>query len=118
MSGNDFNVLPSELSELYNLEELFLNDETNFDLEKSIEVLNKLPKLKYLHLENDHLKNLPPNTKSLFHLERLYLSNNEFKKIPYEIKNINSLKYVDLHNNHFPLNKLNDYKEYGIKIDF
>jgi Leucine-rich repeat (LRR) protein len=79
LSGNDFKVLPTSFSNLGNLEELFINEYKNFQLEKNILILSKLPNLAVLHLENDGLKSLPKNTSDLSHIESLYLNNNEFK---------------------------------------
>lgn len=119
LSGNDFTTLPKSFSKLTNLQELYLNDEKNFVLEKSLNVLNPLPNLKILHLENDNLKKLPKNFSKLDHLETLFLNNNSFTEIPTEIKGINTLKFVDLHDNKLKSNYQNAEAEgFGYKIKF
>jgi Leucine-rich repeat (LRR) protein len=85
LSGNDFTTLPKSFSELYNLEELFLNDEKKFNLNANIDIISFLPRLKILHLENDSLLKLPKNIFKLNHLEKLFLNSNSFSEIPDEL---------------------------------
>ena len=119
LSGNDFKVLPSTFSNLINLEELFINDDKYFKLDKNIPILSQLPKLTSLHLENDGLKSLPKNTPSLTHIEFLYLNNNEFEEVPMELKDLGSLKYLDLHDNKLGIPpKEIENKNFGYKINF
>ncbi len=101
------------------MEELFLNDETNINLEKNIEILSRLPALKILHLEHDHLKRLPKNMSSLTHLEVLFLNENEFKHIPDEVYGIKTLMLLDIENNKIktPIHR-DDPESFGFKIKF
>ena len=119
LSGNDFEILPSSFSKLKNLQELFLNDDKNFQFNKSIQILSRLPNLKSLHVDNDNLKKLPQKITLLTHLEKLYLNNNHFKAIPVEIKGLRNLTYVDFHHNDYKP-KLDQTLNFGngIRINF
>ena len=118
-SGNDFKILPTTFSGLSNPQELYLNDEKNFQFDKNIPILSKLPNLKSLHLENEGLKKLPKNIFQLKNLESLYLNNNHFKQMPLEIKGLQNLKFLDTHNNKFGLpNQFNHDSGFGPKIRF
>ncbi|MCZ8198230.1 MAG: leucine-rich repeat domain-containing protein [Flavobacterium sp.] len=118
LSGNDFTILPEEFSNLTNLEEIYLNDEKNMNLPKTLSILAKLPKLKSLHLENDNLSKLPSEILLFKNLENLYLNQNNFKKIP-EIQSLDHLKYLDLKDNNIKP-ELQDMKNlnFGFKINF
>jgi Leucine-rich repeat (LRR) protein len=118
LSGNDFKVLPSTFIGLVNLQELYLNDEKNFKLEKNIPVLSALPNLKSLHLENDGLKVLPSNILQLSHLETLYLNNNRFKEVPKQVKGIRSLQFLDIHENKWQIVPAGPNENFGIRIRF
>lgn len=117
LSGNDFKLLPESLSELENLEEIFLNDEKYMDLENSLLIIKNLPKLKILHLERDNLQEIPRNLIYLYNLEKLYLNDNSFKTVPTEVKELKHLNYIDLSNNKYRLNNPNLQEQgFGIKV--
>jgi Leucine-rich repeat (LRR) protein len=118
LSGNDFKVLPASFKGLVNLQELYLNDEKNFQLEKNIPVLSALPSLKSLHLENDGLKTLPGNILALSHLESLYLNNNKFKQVPKQVKGMKNLNYLDIHENKLQIVPAGSSDNFGIRIRF
>ena len=119
LSGNDFKILPSTFSNLSNLQELFVNDDKYFQLNKNIVILSEMNNLKSLHLENDGLKKLPTAIFQLNNLESLYLNNNKFNQVPVEIKKIKKLKFLDFHeNNYKPSLNPNTDIGFGIKINF
>lgn len=99
LSGNDISTLPRFMKKLKNLEEVFLNDETNLSVSQSLSVLNRLPKLRSLHMENDGLVELPENLFKLKSLEQLYLNNNKIEELPRNIKLPEGLKLIDLQMN-------------------
>jgi Leucine-rich repeat (LRR) protein len=119
LSGNDFKELPPTFVNLTNLEELFLNEERNLKLEKSIPILSQLPSLRLLHLENNALKKLPKNVFMLNRIESLYLNKNRFSELPQELKSLKNLNFVDFHDNEPPLPMQELQTErFGIKIGF
>ena len=119
LSGNDFKTLPKSFTNLVNLQELFLNDEKNFVLDKNLMVLKNISSLKILHLENDSISELPNSFYKLNQIEVLYLNNNNFKSLPLELKNLKNLKYLDIHDNKskFDIQELQK-QGFGFKINF
>jgi Leucine-rich repeat (LRR) protein len=119
LSGNDFDVLPTTFRNLTNLQELFLNDDQNFNFKKSIPILGALPNLRSLHVENDGLKSLPKKIYKISHLESLYLNNNQFRQFPVELKGLKNLQYLDFQNNMLraPAQEM-PIKNFGLKVDF
>lgn len=103
LSGNDFKVLPPTFVNLINLQELFINDDKYFNLDKNMDLLSSFPKLNSLHIENVGLKSLPETLFKLERVESLYLNNNQFKELPVELKGLKNLKFVDIHDNKFML---------------
>ncbi|MFV8354799.1 leucine-rich repeat domain-containing protein [Flavobacterium sp. XS1P32] len=118
LSGNDFDMLPSDFSNLKLLEEVRLNDESRMDLPQTLNVLAKLPILKSLYLENDHLKTLPSELLKIKNLEYLFLGNNQIEKVPV-LKELDHLKFLDLKDNKIKTD-LQDMKNlnFGFKVNF
>ena len=120
LSGNDFEILPQSFSCLENLSEIYLKDEKKMNLDKSLLVIENLPNLRILRLENENLKEIPKNLLHFKHLEILYLNNNKFKQPPIiDLKILKNLNYIDLHDNKFRLNNQNFHNQgFGPKIRF
>lgn len=117
LSGNDFEIIPKEYKNLLNLEELYLNDELYFNLEKNMGVLSSLPNLKSLHLSNDKLDHLPTNFNKIKNLEKLYIDNNNFNFLPNQIKGLDHLQYLDIEKNPLQINQTDILNlNFGFKI--
>ncbi|WCJ42107.1 Receptor-like protein 13 [Euphorbia peplus] len=104
LRGNNFQgpIFIQEKEELFNLEELVLDDSSLDD--KSFESLNRLSSLKRLSLRYAQLNGTLPlkGFCNLRNLEELDLSSNELSgELPWCIGNLTSLQKLDLSNNHF-----------------
>lgn len=104
LSSNRFSMLPYEFSRLTQLNTLLLNDESiTFTLDSNISILRTLPNLRELHIEGDHLRQLPGSLFQLPKLERLYAGNNPVIQLPpqNQLRNTHVL-FLDLHNAPLP----------------
>jgi Leucine-rich repeat (LRR) protein len=101
LSGNDFQFIPTQLTKLTHLEEVYFDKDYNLDLNQAFDVLGKMSSLKALHL--DGLKNpqIPLNLSSLKHLELLTLRNDHLIKMPLSISSLKELQVLDLSGNDF-----------------
>ncbi|NNF35662.1 MAG: hypothetical protein HKN68_16260 [Saprospiraceae bacterium] len=89
--------LPSQITELYKLEELSLNDLEIIELPESIVKLYSLQKLKLRSLKN--LKTFPPQINKLKRLKELSLNDLEITELPEgigELKSLETLELIDL----------------------
>lgn len=118
LSGNDFLVLPDELRNLINLEELYLNDEKNLDFNQTFDVLKELPELQMLHLDNDYIRKIPSSINQLNKLEALYLNHNLLKDLPLTVNTLGRLKYLEVKGNKFPYSKIRKYEGFGVRVIF
>jgi Leucine-rich repeat (LRR) protein len=101
------------------LEELYLNDESNLDIESALITISELPNLKYLHLENDNLEKVPNNILRLKQLEMIYLNDNKIKEFPEFMRDMEKLYFIDMQHNLLSPAIENQYKPEGrMKIKF
>lgn len=106
LSGNDFKSLPAILLKLHDLEEIYLNDDPCLDIRQAISVLEKLPYLKILHLDNHAGLQVPSSIRSLRHLRYLTLRNDGLKQIPESVVHMKRLRYLDVRGNLIDREKL------------
>ena len=92
-------IIPSEISNLINLRELYLNEN---QLTGGIPSgIGNLANLKELYLNANQLTgDIPPEIGNLINLKELYLNDNQLTgDIPIEIGSLNNLKYLNLSGN-------------------
>lgn len=116
--GSNFIKLPIEFSGLNNLEEIYLNVNKKTDFTQSVNVLNTIPKLTILHIENGELVELPANFSILTHLEKLYLNDNKLTDVPEQVNGLKNLKYLDMQRNKVPPIKMSNYQNFGLRVKF
>lgn len=85
-----------QLSDLYLLKLLYLNNNNFTKLDNNIRYFINL---RELHLNNNHLKHLPEEIGGMVSLQRLDLSGNQLKSLPGSIGKLKKLRELDLRNN-------------------
>ena len=89
--------------------------------------ISKLEKLRYLHLQHNHLTEFPRSILDLTQLEELDLSNNLIVEFPEEIRGLEKLNFIYLNKNQTELQSMNyekfkaalkDLNHRGIRISF
>lgn len=117
VGGNLFSTIPKSISSLESLEELFIDNEQNLDLESSIDVIAAMPKLRILHLENNHAF---PNNSALLKLQNvhsLFVNRSMLRYVPQDICLMENLRLIDFQNNPIKKNRMRAYPaSYGLKI--
>lgn len=99
LSGNDFTMLPRELSELPALEEIYLNNEPMLNMQQAFSVLSNVERLKTLHLDNYQRLRIPDNIRFLTNLEELTLRDAGIREVPKPVLQLKKLKTLDLTGN-------------------
>lgn len=101
LSRQTFEVLPSSIALLTNLEDLRLRHCRKLKLENAFEVLAPLEQLRKLDLSWSRLYELPKNISKLEHLEELDLSQNNFLQFPKTFSKLERLRKLSLRNNRY-----------------
>lgn len=97
LSHNQLQELPSTLTDLQQLEELYLIKNGLGFL--SGEVLNKLTRLKLLYLSENRLRYLPTSLQHLSNLRHLNLNNNSIRELPNSLGDLISLQELNIRDN-------------------
>lgn len=118
LSRNLIQTLPPKLARLNRLHTLYLNEDPQLNLLRSLEVLAKLRGLRELHLESDNITVVPALIGKLKGLENLYLNDNEIHGLPQEMRALPRLRFIDLHQNPIMPKDMDELSDFGIKIRF
>ncbi len=97
LSELNLSHLPSEVSQLTNLQELNLENNQLSHLPPEIVQLNNLQKLS---LDSNQLSQLPPEISQLSNLQELSLNHNQLSQLPPEIGRLSNLQTLSLLENH------------------
>jgi Leucine-rich repeat (LRR) protein len=117
LNGNDFELIPNEFKNLLNVEELFLENEKKLNFTKALLALERLPKLKKLHLDGNALKFSPVGLNNLVALQELYLGKNPINLKLNDINHLGNLKSLHLTNNGITsLQSIKEMENFGIKV--
>ena len=93
---NQITQIPPEIGQLQHLQELSLFDNQLTQIPPEI---GQLQQLHYLYLHNNQLTQIPPEIGQLQQLRILYLFNNQLTQIPPEIGQLQKLQHLFLDNN-------------------
>lgn len=97
LSYNNFTSLPSEIGELSNLEELYVDHNL---LEGALPAeIRKMPRLRILNASNNHLTGIPAEIGQLNLLRELNFQNNRLDTYPLELGNLQSLETFNISGN-------------------
>ncbi len=96
LSNLQLSKLPESVTNLKNLEKLFLEKNNLIELPKSIENLRNLNEL---NLDKNKLTSLPNSIINLTNLEKLYIQENLLEFLPDDINNLYNLKALWLNSN-------------------
>ena len=96
LTYNQIKEIPKELTQLHNLQELYLNENQIKEIPKEI---GQLHNLQNLSLERNQIKEIPKEIGQLHNLKELWLTSNQIKEIPKELKQLHNLQYLWLYDN-------------------
>ena len=115
LHAQNLRQLPKKITDLYNLEELYLSgnkltalpdsfgvklkglkvlDISNNSFQRLSDELGGLNNLAYLNVSSNKLASLPETLNALQGLEILNIENNAFRSVPQEVFQLNNLKYL------------------------
>ncbi|CDW72568.1 leucine rich repeat family protein [Stylonychia lemnae] len=93
INSNCLNMIPNEIGDLFELEELDASDNKLFGLPDSICNLNQL---KTLNIQQNMIRYLPPELDQMRRIECLYIDSNLFTSIPCSLGRLNNIKEFSL----------------------
>ena len=119
LSNNEITSLPSEIGQLVNIEELYVDhNKLTGSLPGEI---RKMENLLILDASHNNMTGVPAEIGQLKKLRRLDLSSNSLTALPNEIYDLrDNLKNLDLYGNSFDIDYIVDLqgKMYNTKINF
>lgn len=98
ITGEGLDEIPLEITQLKNLEYLYLGN--NRITEIPLEITN-LRKLSWIDLSNNQLSSVPNDISKLKNLEYLYLKGNNLAALPKDVYKLRKLVWLDLSDNIF-----------------
>lgn len=101
LERQSFVVLPGEVTQLVNLEELSLSRCTQLNLENTFELLATLPRLRVLDISWIPVVDLPENISKLTALESLNLRDTRLVKLPRSFTQLVNLRHLNLRHNYY-----------------
>lgn len=110
LSNNNLVSLPSEIGELTNLTEIYLD---NNRLEGSLVAeIRKMSKLRVIDASNNNLTGIPAEIGQLKNLKTINFSNNGLDTMPNEIENLkDSLEILNLSGNKYNFEKIKEIED-------
>lgn len=95
LSGKNLKLPPPTLEKHADLEELFILDNPDLDIESTFQILKGLPKLKKLHISIYGM--IPQSVSSLTSLQSLHIEGSpQCESLPHDIGRLNKLTYIYL----------------------
>jgi Leucine-rich repeat (LRR) protein len=99
ISGNNFTLLPSQLTLIPNLEELYLNNVKHLNLDQTFNVINRITHLKRLHLDSIPNFKLPKTIEENTSIEYISMRYDDLNTIPKQINSFKHLKELNIEGN-------------------
>jgi Leucine-rich repeat (LRR) protein len=115
ISDYELNTMPKEITQLTELQKLYLYNNQLSELPNSI---SKLTKLQELYLGYNQLSELPNSITQLTNLQTLYLNANQLKDLPDNFTQLTNLKTLNLNNNQLSKlqKEIQQLKQKGVNV--
>lgn len=117
LDNNGIRVLPKTIIMMQSISSLVIRNNENFEVEKALQIMSRLPNLKELALPVNQLSDLPECIALLKNLEILDLSDNQLIDLPSRMGSMDSLEVLNIEKNVLvnPVKTLEKLKGLNIK---